>query len=408
MAKFKFSERQANAILEMRLQKLAGLERKKVEDELKEVQALIEELTALLKSEKKLLELIKKEIREIIEKYGDERRTKIMKRGAKLMTAEDLVADEDSVLVLTSGGYIKRTNPGEYRKQKRGGVGVVDLDTKDEDFVTQFLMASAHSDLLFFSDRGKVYQLKMYELPEAKRATKGKSIMNFLSLEQGEQITSILAMPKEKKAAEGLSLVMATRNGTVKKAAAAQFREVRRSGLIAIGLDAGDALISARFVGSGDDIVLTSGKGQSIRFKESEVREMGRQAAGVRGMKLGKGDFIVGAGVVSKGSKDAELLVLSSTGYGKKTKLSEYKIQGRGGSGIKTMSITAKTKQLVGAAVVESGGELVAMSQKSQTIRTGLDEIPTLGRATQGVRVMKLYEGDSLASFVVFAHIEVI
>ena len=403
---FKFSERQANAILEMRLQKLAGLERKKVEDELKEVQALIAELIALLKSEKKLMELIKKEIREVIEKYGDERRTKIVKRGAKTLSAEDLVADEDFVVALTQGGYIKRTNPSEYRRQRRGGVGVVDLNTKDEDFVTQFLTASAHSDLLFFSDRGKVYQLKMYELPEGKRATKGKSIMNFLSLEQDERITSILAMPKEKKAAEGLSLVMATQHGTVKKSAGAQFREVRRSGLIAISLDKADALISAQFVYKGDDIILTTAKGQSIRFREANVREMGRQAAGVRGIKLSKGDQVVGAGVIAKGAADAKLLVLSSTGYGKKTPLKEYKTQGRGGSGIKTMSITAKTKQLVGAAVVGDGGELVAMSQKSQTIRTGLEEISTLGRATQGVRVMKLYEGDALASFVVFPQSE--
>ena len=401
MAKFKFSERQANAILEMKLQKLAGLERKKIEDELTEVQALIKELAALLKSEKKLLELIKKEIREVIEKYGDERRTKIVKRPAKLLSAEDLVADEDSVLVLTQGGYIKRTNPNEYRRQKRGGVGVVDLDTKEEDFVTQFLTASAHSDLLFFSDRGKAYQLKMYELPEGKRATKGKSIMNFLSLEQGENITSILAMPKEKKAVEGLALVMATKRGTVKKVAADKFHEVRRSGLIAINLEKGDALISAAFVRKGDSVVLVTAKGQSIRFDEKSVREMGRQAAGVRGMKLGAGDGIVGTGVVPKGAS-GELLVLSSTGYGKRTKLGEYKVQGRGGSGIKTMSITAKTKQLVGAAVLLGEGELVAMSKKSQTIRTGLEGIPTLSRATQGVRVMKLREGDSVASFVVF------
>ncbi len=403
MKAFKFSELQANAILEMRLQKLAGLERKKIEDELKAVQALIEELTTLLKSEKKLMELIKKEIHDIVEKYGDDRRTKIVKRAATILSAEDLVADEDSVLVLTSGGYIKRTNPGEYRRQKRGGVGVVDLDTKEEDFVTQFLTASAHSDLLFFSDRGKVYSLKMYELPEGKRATKGKSIMNFISLEQGEQITSILAMPKEKKAVEGLSLLMATKDGTVKRVAASEFHEVRRSGLIAIGLDKGDSLISAQFVYAGDDAVLVTSKGQAIRFVARDVREMGRQAAGVRGMKLRSGDSIVGAGIVPKGAKDAELLVLSSTGYGKKTKLSEYKTQGRGGSGIKTMSITPKTKQLVGGAVVlAKGGELVAMSKKSQTIRTGLDEISTLSRATQGVRVMKLREGDSVASFVIF------
>ena len=402
MSKFKFSELQANAILDMRLQKLAGLERKKIEDELKEVQALIEELRALLKSEKKLMDLIKKEIRETIEKYGDDRRTKIVKRGEKLLSAEDLVADEDYVLVLSEGGYIKLTNPAEYRRQKRGGVGVVDLDTKDEDFVTQFLTASAHSDLLFFSDRGKVYQLKMYEVPEGRRATKGKSIMNYISLEQGERITSILAMPKEKKAVDGLSLLMATRDGTVKRVAASQFFEVRRSGLIAITLDKGDALISAQFIHEGDDAVLVTAKGQSIRFAAKDVREMGRQAAGVRGMKLGSGDIIVGSGIIPRGVKDAELLVLSSTGYGKKTKLSEYKTQGRGGSGIKTMSITTKTKQLVGGAVVLGAGELVAMSKKSQTIRTGLDEIPTLSRATQGVRVMKLYEGDQVASFVVF------
>ena len=403
MAKFKFSELQANAILEMRLQKLAGLERKKVEDELKEVQTLIEELRTLLKSVKKMLDLITKEIREIMEKYGDDRRTKIMKRGATILSAEDLVADEESVFVLTSGGYIKRTNPAEYKRQKRGGVGVVDLDTKDEDFVTQFLTANTHADILFFSDRGKAYQLKMYDVPEGKRATKGKALINFLSLEQGEQVTSVLSMPKEVKASEGLSLMLVTKDGTVKKTSAAQFKEVRRSGLIAITLDKGDALISAQFARKGDDVMITTAKGQSIRFAEKDVREMGRNAAGVRGIKLGAGDVVVGAGVVPGDAKDAELLVLSSTGYGKKTPLKEYKCQGRGGSGIKTMSITPKTKQLVGAAViVGETGELVAMSKKSQTIRTGINEIPSLSRATQGVRVMKLYEGDSVASFVVF------
>ena len=410
MSKFKFSEKQANAILDMRLQKLAGLERQKIEDELKEVQALIEELAALLKSAKKLMDTIKKEIREVIEKYGDERRTKIVKRAATILSAEDLIADEDYVLVLTQGGYIKRTNPNEYRRQKRGGVGVVDLDTKEEDFVTQFLTASAHSDLLFFSDRGKVYQIKMYELPEGKRATKGKSIMNFIALEQGEAVTSILAMPKEKKHVEGVSLFMATKKGTVKRVAANKFHEVRRSGLIAVGLDKGDALISAQFVHKGDDVIMTTSKGQSIRFLAESVREMGRQAGGVRGMKLGSVDFVVGTGVIPKGAKGAELLVLSSTGYGKKTPLSEYKTQGRGGSGIRTMSITPKTKQLVGAAVIMGdpstgsgrAGELVAMSKKSQTIRTGLDEVRSSGRATQGVRVMKLRDGDSVASFVVF------
>ncbi|HEY4513879.1 MAG TPA: DNA gyrase subunit A [Candidatus Paceibacterota bacterium] len=408
MKTFRFSEIQANAILEMRLQKLAGLERKKIEDELKETQALIEFLISLLKSEKRLMEVIKKEIREVIEKYGDDRRTKIVKRGAKLLSPEDLVADEEYVLSLTEGGYIKRTNPAEFRRQKRGGVGVADLDTKEEDFVTQFLTASAHCDILFFSDRGKVYSLKMYELPEGRRATKGKSIMNYLSLEQNEKITSVLAMPKGVKAGEGLALFMATKNGTVKKTSADKFHEVRRSGLLAITLDKGDASISAQFVRKGDDIMLTTSKGQSIRFKEADVREMGRQAGGVRGIKLSSGDSVVGSGIVPKGATNAELLVLSSTGYGKKTKLSEYKTQGRGGSGIKTMSITLKTKQLVGASVLigAGSGELVAMSQKGTVIRTGLNEIPSLSRATQGVRIMRLREGDKLASFVIFNNVE--
>lgn len=400
IARFKFSEIQANAILEMRLQRLSGLERKKIEDELDAIQKLIKELEELLKSQKKMNEIIKKELKDISDKYGDDRRTKIIKRGATILNPEDLVADEDSVLVLTQGGYIKRTNPQEYRRQKRGGVGVVDLDTKEEDFVTQFLTASAHSDILFFSDRGKAYQIKMYELPEGKRATKGKSIMNFISLEAGEQITSILAMPKETKAIDGLSLLLATKNGTVKKTSAAAFKEVRRSGLIAIGLDKGDSLITASFVRKGDTAFLVTSKGQSIRFTEDDVREMGRQAGGVRGIKLGSSDFVVGAGVAPKNS-DAELLVISSLGYGKKTSVKEYKVQGRGGSGIKTSAVTPKTGPVIAGLIVNNDGELIAMSQKSQVIRTDLKEIRSSGRQTQGVRVMALRGGDKIAACVV-------
>lgn len=400
MAKFKFSEIQANAILDMRLQRLSGLERQKIEDELNAVQKTIAYLESLLKSEKKMMEVIKNEIKEIGEKYGDDRRTKIVKRGAQILNAEDLVADEDFALVLTQGGYIKRTNPAEYRRQKRGGVGVVDLDTKEEDFVTHILTASAHSDMLFFSDKGKAYQIKMYELPEGKRATKGKSIMNFLSLEGDEKITSILPMPKETKAADGLSLLLATKNGTVKKTSAAAFKEVRRSGLLAIGLDKGDSLISANFVRKGDTIFLVTTKGQSIRFDEKDVREMGRQAAGVRGIKLGSSDAIVGAGVAQKGGSE-ELLVLSQLGYGKKTPIKEYKVQGRGGSGIKTSAVTAKTGPVIAGLIVGEHGELIAMSQKSQVIRTDLNEIRSSGRQTQGVRVMTLRAGDKIAACVV-------
>jgi len=399
IAKFKFSEIQANAILDMRLQRLSGLERKKIEDELADVQALIAELESLLKSEKKLFSLITKEIKELSDKFGDDRRTKIMKRGAQILNAEDLVADEDFALVLTQGGYIKRTNPAEYRRQKRGGVGVIDLDTKEEDFVTHLLTASAHSDILFFTDRGRAFQIKMYELPEGKRATKGKSIMNFLSLEGGERVTSILPMPKETKAADGLSLMLATANGTVKKTAAAAFKEVRRSGLIAIGLDTGDSLISASFVRKGDTVFLVTSKGQSIRFDEKDVREMGRQAGGVRGIKIPTGDTVVGAGVAQKGGAE-ELLVLSQLGYGKKTPIKEYKVQGRGGSGIKTSSVTPKTGPVIAGLIVEEG-ELIAMSQKSQVIRTDLSEIRSSGRQTQGVRVMTLRAGDKIAACVV-------
>jgi len=397
---FKLSDVQATAILEMRLQKLAGLERKKLEDELKEVQVLIAELKALLKSEAKLKTVIKKELAEVVEKFGDERRTKIMKRAAKNLSAVDLVADEESILVLTKGGYIKRTNPGEYKKQKRGGVGVVDLNTKEEDFVTTFLTTSTHSDLLFFSDRGKVYKLKMFEVPEGRRATRGKSIMNFLSLEQGELITSVLPVPKDVKKSEGLALLMATKNGTVKKTLAEQFHEVRRSGLVAIKLGKGDELISARFVRKGDSVFLATNKGQSIRFEENDVREMGRTAAGVRGIRLASGDFVIGAGVAEKDAKALDLMVLSSKGYGKKTPAKEYKIQKRGGSGIKTVAVTAKTGELIAANVVGREGEIVAISQKGQVIRTGIDEISTQGRQTQGVRVMRLRDGDKIAACV--------
>ncbi|MFA5764059.1 MAG: DNA gyrase subunit A [Candidatus Paceibacterota bacterium] len=395
---FKFSEVQANAILEMRLQKLAGLERKKVEDELAAVQALIKDLKDILSKPKRILQIIKDELVEIKAKYGDDRRTKVIKGGVKTLSDEDLIADEPSMLVLTAGGYVKRTNPDEYRKQKRGGVGVVDLDTKDEDFITHFLTATTHNDILFFTDKGKAYQLKMYELPEGKRATKGKSIVNYLALSGEEKITSILAMPKELKNLK-LSLILVTKNGTAKRVDADAFKDVRRNGLIAISLDSGDELKAALFMTDSDEIILATSEGQSIRFKAKDVRVMGRNASGVRGMKLDKGDFVIGADVVTKEMKKPELLVVSSHGYGKKTPLDEYKVQGRGGSGIITMKVTDKTGKIIASKIVtENQEEIATISKKSQVIRTGIKEIPSLGRQTQGVRIMKLYEGDSIAS----------
>jgi DNA gyrase subunit A len=403
MKEFKFSAIQAQAILDMRLQKLAGLERKKIEEELKEVQKLITELEAILKSKAKMLAMVKSELLEIASKYGDDRRTKIVKGGVKMMSQEDLIPDDESVLVLTAGGYVKRTNPDEYKVQKRGGVGVVDLNTKEEDVVTNLITTSAHSDLLFFTDKGKVFQSKMYEIPEGRRATKGKSIMNFLSLQQDECITSVLAVRKEEWTGEW-GLMMFTKNGVAKKSDAAAFKDVRRSGLIAITLKEDDSLIAAKFVGKGDEVSLITRKGQAIRFKEDDVREMGRTAAGVSAMKLGKGDVIVSADVIKKGESKAEILVVTEDGYGKTTPIKEYKVQNRGGSGIKTVKVTDKTGVVVGACVIQSEdrveGELVIMSKKGQVIKLPLKDVPVLGRDTQGVRVMKMRAGDSIASIV--------
>jgi DNA gyrase subunit A len=400
MAKFKFSAIQATAILEMKLSRLAGLERKKIEDELKAVQELIETLKAILASPKKILGIIKDECKEIKEKYGDERRTRIIKGGAQILSVEDLVPDEENALVLTAGGYIKRTNPDEFRKQKRGGVGVVDLDTKEEDFVTMLLITSTHSDLLFFTDKGKVYQTKMYDIPEGKRATKGKSIMNFLPLSEGEKITSILPMPKEVKKEES-SLMMVTKNGVAKKVETKSFHDVRISGIIAIKLDAGDALVSASFTHNKDTVMVITAKGQSIHFKESDIREMGRTAMGVRAIKLGKGDTVISAETVSHELNNASIMVISANGYGKCTDIDEYKVQNRGGSGIKTANVTPKTGNIISAKVFAEGeGEIVAISKKSQVIRVDAKEIPVLGRQTQGVRIMKLRDGDSIASLI--------
>lgn len=398
MKKFKFSEIQALAILDMKLQKLAGLERKKIEEELKEVLALIAELTALLASPAKMLKVIRTELVEIKEKYGDDRRTKVIAKAVGNISEEDLIPDTNAALVYTAGGYIKRTDPSEYKSQKRGGVGVVDLDTKEEDVVTHLLTTNTHSDLLFFTDLGKVYQMKMYDIPEGRRATKGKSIVNFLDLKDGERVTTILPVPKGAEVA-GKSIFFVTKQGTIKKVPADSFASVRRSGLIAINLHDGDTLLGTIMTQKNDSVCLITSDGQSIRFAESDVRDMGRTAAGVRGIDLDKHDVVVGLGVVSPDMKNPTLMVMSDHGYGKRTDLEEYKIQKRGGSGIKTANVTDKTGPIVGAKIVtDDHTELIAISAKSQVIRTELESIPVLSRATQGVRVMKLREGDRLAS----------
>lgn len=402
MEKFGFSDRQAAAILEMKLQTLAGLERQKIEDELKEKQKLIKDLRALLADPKKILKVIKDELLWVREKYGDERKTKIVSGAVKMISADDLVPEKEIVIVLTQGGYVKRTDPEAYKAQKRGGMGVIDIETKEEDFVNNFITANTHDDLLFFTDKGKAYQIKAYDLPEGKRATKGKSIANFLSISDSEKVTSVLVFPKSKKdspPAGGASLVMVTKNGIIKKADAESFKDVRRNGIIAIKLDKNDELKFAFLASKGDNIILATKKGQAIMFKESDVRVMGRSAGGVRGIKISSNDEIVGADAVQLKEKDLFMLTMSSIGFGKKTKLKDYRLQKRGGSGIKTAKITAKTGQLVIAKAIDPElEELIAVSQKGQVIRTPLSGIPILGRQTQGVRIMKLKPGDSLAS----------
>jgi DNA gyrase subunit A len=352
----------------------------------------------ILANPKKVLKIISGELKEIGEKYRDERRTKIVKGGVKEISDEDLVPEKETMLVLTAGGYVKCTDPSEYRSQKRGGVGVIDLETKEEDFVTMLVSGSTHSNLLFFTNLGKVYQMKMYDIPEGRRATRGKSIMNFLSLSADEKVSSILAMPKDLEKSVS-SLMLVTRNGTAKKMSSVGFKDVRRSGIIAIRLDKDDQLISALITEKGDEVMIATAEGQSIRFKESDVREMGRTAGGVTGIKLGKNDQVIGVDVIKKGAEKGAFLTMSANGFGKKTDLKEYKVQRRSGSGVKTAKVTTKTGNLIVAKVLTgTEEELIAMSKKGQVIRTALKDIPNLGRQTQGVTIMRLRSGDGIAS----------
>lgn len=403
MKKFDFSTLQATAILEMRLQRLANLERKKIEDELKEVQKLIAYLKDLLSSVKKMLKVVQKELTEVKEAFADKRRTKVVASAVGTMSDEDLIPDEDCVLVYTKGGYVKRTDPDEYRMQKRGGVGSMDVEVKEEDFVTHLLSATTHNDLLFFTDKGRAYQIKMFDIPEGKRATRGKSIQNFIQLGDNEKVTSILAMPKDVKNAHKHSMYLVTKLGQAKRVALDSFTDVRRSGILAIGLDSGDELLMALFVEDKDTVILTSRDGQSIRFDQDDIRVMGRAAGGVRAMNLDKNDRLVSADVVKKTQeKESELLVMTANGYGKKTSLDEYKVQNRGGGGIKTVKVTDKTGELICAKVVTPQIEqIIAMSKKSQVIKIDAATVPSLGRDTQGVRIMKPRDGDMLASMTI-------
>lgn len=397
MKKFKLSERQTMAILDMKLSTLANLERLKIENELKEKRALIKELESILKSTLKIKDIIRKEIKDLAEKFGDDRKTKVMAHGVKEFSTEDLVPNEEAVVMMTRDGYIKRTTPDTFKVQGRGGKGVIGLTTKEEDMVEFMFTTLTHNDLLFFTTKGRVFQLKAYEIPQAARTAKGTPIVNFLQLAGGEKITSVLPLDK---LAKSKYLFFATEKGLVKKVEIDAFSNVRRSGLIAIKIKEDDSLIWAKPTDGDDHIELVTAQGQAIRFKENDVRDMGRNAAGVRGIRLKKkDDTVVGMGIIKNDKekiKKYQLLAISEHGFGKRTPIGLYKVQGRGGSGIKTAKVTSKTGKLISAFVVNAEAmadkDMIIISEKGQVIRLTFKTVSQLGRDTQGVRLMRFKE----------------
>lgn len=395
--RFAFSDLQATAILEMRLQTLAGLERKKLEDELKEKRRLIKQLEAILKSDKLQKALVRDELRELTDKYGDARRTKVFASAVGEFKQEDLVPNEEAIITLTTDGYVKRMNPNVYRVQKRGGTGVIGATTKDDTSVEHMLSVMTHDNLFFFTNTGKVYQTKAYDIPESARTAKGNAIVNFLQLAPQERVTAVIPLNTNDRFA---FLFMTTARGVVKKVKIKDFDNVRRNGLIAITLDKDDQLRWVKPTTGSDTVILSTAKGQAIHFKEAAVRAMGRNAAGVRGIRLHTNDIVVGMDVLFAKQKGTALLILTANGYGKKTPMSQYKIQGRGGSGIKTAKLTPKTGAIVSAYVIapDDNSDVIITSANGQIIRTPLKDIATLSRATQGVRVMKPRPGDTIAA----------
>lgn len=404
MKKFALSERQAVAILEMRLQTLANLETKKIEDELKEKLKLIADLEAILKSKTKVLSIIKKELAELKSRAGDDRRTKVVKSAVDKMSTEDLIPNEATVITMTHDGYIKRVSPETFKVQGRGGKGVMGLTTKEQDEVQLFFSTNTHADLMFFTTRGRVFQLKAYEVPPQSRTSKGQNIVNFLQLAPEEKISSVL---QSQDFDAFKYFVMVTKHGLIKRTEVAEFQNVRRSGLIAIKLKDGDALRWVKPSSGKDDIMLATLDGQSIRFKEKQVRDMGRSASGVKAIKLKKSDEVMGVDIIPDGSvgKDEQFLVVTENGFGKRTALSAYKVQGRGGSGIKTVQVTQKTGNMATAMIVSKKIEdedLIIISRKGQVIRLPIKSVSVLGRATQGVRLMRFREADDKVSSVTF------
>lgn len=391
MKRFKLSEEQAQAILDMRLQRLTGLERQKVKDELKELQQKIKEYKAILEDPEKVLLLIKEELQEMKRKYADERRSEIV-GAAEDLSIEDLIAEEEMVITITHSGYAKRVPVTTFRKQKRGGKGVTGMDLKEGDFVEHLFITTTHHFILFFSNRGKVYRLKVHELPLGSRISKGKAMVNLLPLEQGEKIIEVIAT---RDFSPEMFLVTGTKNGIVKKTRFDSYDSARKDGIIALKLFPGDEMIRARLTNGGEELLLITEQGQAIKFNEKDCRPMGRTAAGVKGITLNKGDMVLTMEVPLEGS---DVFVITSNGYGKRTSARLYPVHKRGGKGVRTIKLTETKGVLAGARIVRDNQELFVVSQEGIVIRVPINGIPRTGRATQGVKVMRVLENDRVSA----------
>jgi len=392
--KFSLSEIQAKAILEMRLQRLTGLEREKIVQDYKDTMAVIADLKSILADEKKVFSIIEAELDEIRQKFANPRRTQFIEEQEDIDT-EDLITEEEMVVTVTFSGYIKRIPSDTYRAQKRGGKGIMGAGTKAEDFIWDIFVASTHDQILCFTDHGKVYWLKVYKIPEAGRTAKGKPIINLLNLSTNERVQAILPIKEFK---ENWFVTMVTKNGTIKKTSLEAFSRPMKKGIIALTTEEGDMLIDAKITQGNQNIVLVSKEGQSIRFDETDVRAMGRSARGVAGMRLSESDEVIGMAIVNQDSDKEQLLTVTQKGYGKRTLTEEYKIQGRGGSGVMTMRITEKNGPIVAVRQVSDEDELILASDKGKVIRTRVSEISEVGRVAQGVRLMNLEEGEQVAA----------
>ncbi len=397
MSQFKLTEIQANAILAMQLRTLAGLERKKIEDEYNELQKLIKELKTILSDEANILTVIREELEEMKEKYGDKRRTQIIKKALGNFSDEDLIPDENSVISLTKGNYIKRIPSDTYASQGRGGKGKIGMGTKEEDVVMHVLQCRSHDTILFFTSLGRVFKLKVYEIPAASRTAKGQAIAGVLNLSPDERVTSMLTLTKEDSAQ---FLFMATKNGVIKKTAVTDFANIRTNGIICIKLDSGDELNWVKKTSGNDDVIMSTAKAQAIRFSEADARPMGRATRGVRGIRLRTDDSVVGMDILS--GEEGIMLVVMANGYGKITKTQQFTRHNRGGVGIKAGVATAKTGKAIDVRVLHNTqDDVLIISKQGQVIRLRLGDIPTIGRATQGVRIMRMAEGDTVASLTV-------